>query len=314
MAFLRKRKKFPAIVVLSVLIVLCVLCYVFYYLYNSKLNEIMQKYEDEINQLNLDLYSIKRQAYLPKNDIPCGTVITKDLFEIVEMKLEIHQKNLLDESDMGKVNIIFLTSGIPVLKSSVVDEKHDNDLRENEFNMFLIKTNQKKGDFVDVRIIFPNGENYIVLSKKQIIDLNLEENTVWLWLDEYEIHNISSAIIDAYIHQGTKIYVTTYIVPELQEAAIPFYAPNEDVLNLIQNDPNIVDKAGDSLARIVRATLESNLKAITDENISKVTTGINEEITKNNEIIQSQHKLSQDNENSSDQSTDATNDETETFN
>ena len=75
-----------------------------------------------------------------------------------------------------------------------------------------------------------------MLSKKQIKDIIPEENTVRLWLDESEIHNISSAIIDAYIHPGTKIYVVTYIMPELQEAAIPFYAANEDVLDLMRRD------------------------------------------------------------------------------
>jgi hypothetical protein len=113
---------------------------------------------------------------------------------------------------------------------------------------------------------------------------------VRLWLDESEIHNISSAIIDAYIHPGTKIYVVTYIMPELQEAAIPFYAANEDVLDLMRRDPNIVAKASDALAREMRAALERNLNSVADDNISKVASGVNEEISKTREIIQSQEK------------------------
>lgn len=288
MAFFRRKRTFSVLIVILVLIIICVLSGGFYYLYKTRLDEIIEKYEKEIELLNFNLYSLKRQVYIPIKDIPFGTVISQDLFNVTEMKLDIPQKSLIDKSDMGKVNTVFLPAGMPVLKISVADEKLANDIREQEFSMFLIQTDQRKGDFIDVRIMFPNGENYIVLSKKQIKDLILEDNTIRLWLNESEIHNISSAIIDAYIHQGTKIYVTTYIMPELQEAAIPFYAPNEEVLNLMRRDPNIIEKVSDALAREIRAILERNLNSITEENLNKVTTGISDEISKNIEIIQSQ--------------------------
>jgi len=61
-----------------------------------------------------------------------------------------------------------------------------------------------------------------------------------------------------------------------------------DVLDLMRRDPNILEKASDALARELRASLEENLNSIAKENIGKVTTGVNEEISKNKEIIQSQ--------------------------
>lgn len=291
MAFFRRKKTFSVILVIFALIVFCALFIGFYYFYQANVDKIVKTYKEEIEQLNLSLYSLKRQVFVPKHDIPFGTVLTRDMFDVIDMKLDIPQTIFIDESDIGKINTVQLPSGIPVLKMSVADEKLANDLREQEFNMFLIQSNQKKGDFIDVRILFPNGENYIVLSKKQIKDIMMEDNTIRLWLNESEIHNISSAIIDAYIHSGTKIYVNTYIMPELQEAAIPFYAANEDVLNLMHKDPNILEKASDALAREVRATLERNLNSIAKENLSKVTSGVNEEISKNKEIIQSQETL-----------------------
>ncbi|NLX76504.1 MAG: hypothetical protein GXZ01_03910 [Clostridiaceae bacterium] len=271
-------------------VILGIVFYGLYCLYQAKSNEIVSSFEEEIELLRFDLNALKRRVFVPKEDIPAGTVLTLDLFEITEIRMDIPQSELFDESDIGNVNTVLLRSGIPVLKVSAASEKPGNDLREQEFNMFMIQSNQKKGDFVDVRILFPNGENYIVLSKKQIKDIIPEENTVRLWLDESEIHNISSAIIDAYIHPGTKIYVVTYIMPELQEAAIPFYAANEDVLDLMRRDPNIVAKASDALAREMRAALERNLNSVADDNISKVASGVNEEISKTREIIQSQEK------------------------
>lgn len=314
MAFLRRKRFFSVLTVILILIIFCSLIFGFYYFYQSKVHEMVKKYEDEIEELKFGLYSLTRRVYVPKQDIPLGTVLTQEMFNVIDMKLDIPQVKLLDETDIGKVNTVFLPSGMPVLKMSVADAKLPNDLREQEFNMFLIQTNQKKGDFVDVRILFPNGENYIVLSKKQIKDIMPEENTIRLWLNETEILNISSAIIDAYIHPGTKIYVATYIMPELQEAAIPFYAANEDVLNLMRNDPNIVEKASDALARELRAALEANLNSITEDNISKVTTGVNEEVSKNKEIIQSQELLPDETREDDAVNRNLTREETELFN
>ncbi len=290
MAFFRKKRVNIILIFILVPVILGIVFYGLYCLYQAKSNEIVSSFEEEIELLRFDLNALKRRVFVPKEDIPAGTVLTLDLFEITEIRMDIPQSELFDESDIGNVNTVLLRSGIPVLKVSAASEKPGNDLREQEFNMFMIQSNQKKGDFVDVRILFPNGENYIVLSKKQIKDIIPEENTVRLWLDESEIHNISSAIIDAYIHPGTKIYVVTYIMPELQEAAIPFYAANEDVLDLMRRDPNIVAKASDALAREMRAALERNLNSVADDNISKVASGVNEEISKTREIIQSQEK------------------------
>ena len=290
MAFFRKKRVNIILIFILVPVILGIVFYGLYCLYQAKSNEIVSSFEEEIELLRFDLNALKRRVFVPKEDIPAGTVLTLDLFEITEIRMDIPQSELFDESDIGNVNTVLLRSGIPVLKVSAASEKPGNDLREQEFNMFMIQSNQKKGDFVDVRILFPNGENYIVLSKKQIKDIIPEENTVRLWLDESEIHNISSAIIDAYIHPGTKIYVVTYIMPELQEAAIPFYAANEDVLDLMRRDPNIVAKASDALAREMRAALERNLNSVADDNISKVASGVNEEISNTREIIQSQEK------------------------
>lgn len=294
MAFFRRKKFSTVIRIMLVLVIFIGMASGFYYLYRTGINETAEMYEENLEKLKYDLYSLIRRVYVPKDDIPSGTILSADMFDIAEIIMDIPQINFLDENDMGKVNKVFLPAGIPVLKMSVAEEKLPDDLREHEFNMFHLKTNLKKGDFVDVRIFFPDGENFIVLSKKQIIDLIPEQNTIRLWLNESEIHCISSAIIDAYIHSGTKIYVTTYIMPELQKAAIPFYAANQAVLDLMQKDPNIVEKASDLLASEIRATTERNLNTVAEENLSRVTSGVNEEISKTKELIRRRENISEE--------------------
>lgn len=290
MAFFRRRKILSFFRIILVIFTYLAAISVFYCMYRTGIAKAEEKYEENLEQLQFDLYSLNRRVLVPINDIPVGTILAKDMFDVVETRLDIPQVNLLDETDMGKVCKISLPSGIPVLKMMVTDEILPDDLREHEFNMFQLQANLKKGDFIDVRIFFPTGENYIVLSKKQIRDIIPEKNLIRLWLNESEIHNISSAIIDAYIHPGTKIYITTYIIPELQEATIPFYAANEAVLDLMKNDPNIVEKASDALAREARAALERNLNLMANENVSRVSSGVSEELSKTTEAIRSREE------------------------
>lgn len=287
MAFLKKKSKIPAVLLRSLLflIILCVLCGCFYFVYQIKIKELTQRHNEQIDELRFQLYQLDRQALVPRQDIPFGTVLSEEQFEQVNLKLAIDQEMLLDHTDMGKVSLITLPKGIPVTKSSAVSEPLADDLRKAEFNMFLIQTDQVAGEFVDIRIVFPNAENYIVLGKKQIKAMNAADNIIWLWLDETEIHLISSAIIDAYLHPGTKIYATTYIQPETQSAAIPYYPPNPDVLDLMKNDPNILKKASDTLARQARAQLQSHLQALTMDDVTKVSAGVGEEISNAGEAL-----------------------------
>jgi len=180
----------------------------------------------------------------------------------------VEQKNIisdLEESlyitsqDFGKYSIRDLEPNIPIMCFSVAEEFLQSDIREQEFHFFQLPTYLDDSQYIDVRISFPNGEDYIVLTKKKVQKVNLETNTLWLWLSEKEILQISSATVDAYIQEGTTIYTTLYVEPSLQEAAIVTYPVNPSVLILIQNNPNIIEEAKGVLSIEARTALESRL-------------------------------------------------------
>lgn len=312
MAFIRKRGRLPLVLLLAVLfmVLIAAIAGSAYYIYQVKIADIQKENELKVQDLSYQLYLLNREAYIPKEEIKYGTILTPDLFEKVNIKLEAKQDLLMDETDMEKINTVTLPAGIVVFKSMISDSKIENDVREVEFNMFLIQSNQEKGDFVDVRITFPNGESYIVLSKKQLKGINLKENTVWLWLDETEILNISSAIIDAYVNPGSKLHVTTYVLPGMQEAAIPFYPPNTDVLDLIKKDPNILKKASDALAREARADLQNHLAMMNSTYLNDVSSGVEEEKEKNKKLIEDMLKNQNTAQEADNNESDITDDET----
>lgn len=170
-----------------------------------------------------------------------------------------------------------LTTGMLNISSETLT----NDLREQEYNMITLPTNLSVGDFIDIRLQLPSGGDYIVISKKQV--LNCNANTVWLNMYEEEIEIMSSAIIEYYIMTGSKLYATTYIEPGLQTAAVGTYVPNETVSALISSNPNIknyinTERYAESLKNIRNNNINAALNKYGESSMSNIEANIQEEI------------------------------------
>lgn len=124
-------------------------------------------------------------------------------------------------------------------KESNYKEKVANDERYQHFDYVKLFAGINIGDAVDVRISFPNGEDYIVLSQKEII--SIDEAGIVLIVNEEDIMKMSSAKIDMNKYEGANIYAVKYI-NYIQEPAQSFYLLNEYVLSLCEWNPNLVNK------------------------------------------------------------------------
>ena len=125
------------------------------------------------------------------------------------------------------------------------------DLREQEYNMITLPTQLATGDFIDIRIQLPNGGDYIVISKKKVLKCN--SSTIWLEMKEDEILTMSNAIIEYYVMAGSKLYAVEYTEPGSQEASIPTYCPNSEVVALINGNKNITSQITDGEGRFSEA-------------------------------------------------------------
>ena len=92
------------------------------------------------------------------------------------------------------------------------------DQRFQEFNSILLPSDLNSGDYVDIRITMPSGENYIVVSGKEVKDIgkSTDSNTMYLQLTEEEILRTTAAILESYMGDGFKIYATKYVDPSAQ--------------------------------------------------------------------------------------------------
>ena len=169
----------------------------------------IHKKEDEKGNMVLDeFYTKVSNNTLYKIDLKAGTILTEEM--------------LVEAEDLTT-----------------------KDVREQEYNVIILPTYLEKNDYIDIRMRLPSGEDYIVVSKKKVIDTN--ETTIWMNMREEEILTLSNAIVEAYVILGAELYATTYIEPGIQEIATVTYVPSMSVIQLIENNPNIVQKAKDEL-------------------------------------------------------------------
>ena len=213
----RKRKVF----VVSLLIIIIALCVSSNYIWNIEIQI------EDINTGNCYIYIINsgkaERKYIDLNDVA-----------------------ILAKVDMNKNTII--TKDMIVQSNAVVTD----DVRVEEYNMISLPADLATDDYIDIRIMFPNGENFIVVSKRQVDipkndDGTYISDTIRVQLNEEEILAMSSAIVEAYGVNGTKIYANKYAEPGIQSPALPTYTPNSAVTALIEADANILDKASEGL-------------------------------------------------------------------
>ena len=264
-----------------------------------------------LNEAKEALESKQRTVLVATADLKSGEEVTMDSFktEVVQTTMDTTQIISMDDfefkddktgdtiekySEDGTQlqKTLVMKVGVPansiVTKDMVaeVDGQTTDDQRIQEYNMIILPSELRNGDYVDIRVRFPKGQDYIVVAKKKIEQCTAD--TIWIKLTEEEILSLGNAIVESYTAEGTKLYATTYTEPGLQNAATPTYAVSEDVLKLINTDPNIRETARTALwsryneqkqneQRV--GQIDAALSAYEDGRASSVESGIEEEIT-----------------------------------
>lgn len=233
------------------------------YHYDGEMATQQVSFESQISELNSEINSVKKTALVPTEDIKWGAEIKEDMVEEKSIYSDLGEDSYMTADQIGSIAKIDLPAGMPIYADSVAEETHDG-TREIEVNYVNLNTNLVDNDVVDIRVKFPNGEDYVVCSKQVLRNLNLASANLFLWVTEDEILCLNSAVVDANINGG-KLYVTHYVEPALQTESVANYQPNIDVLNLIAQDPNIVDVSKRNLSATVRSEMEERLSAFFEE-------------------------------------------------
>lgn len=265
-----KRKTKRILITTSVSLLCLVLGYIIaYYLYGIRLvGEVRKELEGELNLYKLDF---NQSCYLLTRDVREGDEVKREDFTVQLIPEDLYNEGLIidiEEVEGAKYSRDFLKKTIAYQDMFYQLKDIQGDLRRYELGAITLSERAEINDYVDVRINFPSGLDYVVLSKKRIEDLSFEgeekieaESKVLctFFLTSEEILRLSSALVDAYLTEGAFLYTTTYVAPTNQEGAKITYPSNEAVQELMAADPNVIQKAIVELESSKRKLLNRSL-------------------------------------------------------
>ncbi len=236
-------------------------CVVLFLLYQIK----------SLNEAKEALEALQKQVYVAADDLESGQelsfyddfkteivqttmdtslIISQDDFEFKDEETDAVIEKYNEDGVQIYKNLVMkvnVPAGSIVTRDMVVESGNEttDTQRIQEYNMIVLPSQLKNGDYVDIRLSLPTGQDYIVLAKKKV--LGTTQTGLWLKLDETEILMMNNAIVESYIIPGSKLYATQYPEAGVQEAAVPTYNVSGAVLDLINSDPNISETARQEL-------------------------------------------------------------------
>ena len=251
-------------------------------------------------------------VYTVNKDIEEGEVLTIEDLQSASMQLSATSAAAIDTSNYINPSIFYaqdeetgedveltytakvkISAGSVVTLSMLKESGIANDERLMEYNMIVLPSQLKNGDYIDIRLRLADGTEDIVLAKKKIEQCTT--NSIWMKMKEIEILTMNSAIVDAYLVEGSQLRATVYTNPLMQEAAVANYPVNNDVLIKITYNPNILaeaingllqkwmktsnEQAGASDYTVRRRTIDSYVTATNSEQASTVDSGYSQEAT-----------------------------------
>lgn len=185
------------------------------------------------------------KIYVAKDEIPQGKVIEQgDYYE--KTVPSSYASNGESGELLGKVARININKNQQILNNMVTENENfvTDDLRKQDYSSILLNTNLEVGQYVDIRLKKKDGTDYVVASKKQIIDLN--GKTIVLLIKEKERRLLNNAIVYASV-TGSQLYTTIYIDPENQPAAKITYELDSNIDLEIEKNASILETAESNL-------------------------------------------------------------------
>ena len=278
---MRRKKKNSVKILLVILFIALAGFGGYFYMQNSKNAEALAQKVEELN-------ANSQTVYVAKTDIAKGEKITADNVEMQPIYTGLDAYFYITTEELGSTAIVDIDAGVPVMYSMVTTEEIANDTRDYEIASVNLVTTQDANDVIDIRITFPDGSDYIVLSQKTIKSVDLENCVFSTNLNEEEILRFTCAMVDAYTTTGARLYTTRYVESNIQEQATPTYPVSETTKQLIAEDPNVVTVASETLNTSARLSLESRLGMLTTEQLDAVNEGFGLTDTAKSSVLQNQ--------------------------
>lgn len=236
----------------------------------------------------------QKQVYVLSQDVKSGDKVDSANLKTITVDNAAVPSNAITPGSLTEYTVakIDLKKGTTITAGMITESSEETtaDLRMQEYNMIKLSTQLATNDYIDIRLRMPSGLDYIVVSKKSVeipvIGGEESSNTIWVKLSEAETLAMSNAIVEAYTMNGAILYTTTYTEPGMQDAATPTYVPSANVQNLMNQNPNILQEAKNTLFTRYNSTssirtnnINGELSQYQEEAQGNISNGVSSEVT-----------------------------------
>lgn len=222
------------------------------------------KLESTLNALgpSVTCYTLSESFWNNNNKDIAGRTITDDSLQAISVPSSLVGTAYVTNKEdiVGKYYKVNIEPGTPITSDLVMAEIMDNTLRDIDISVSTWVVGMRVGDYVDIRLTLPYGEDYIVLTHKRIQSIG--DKTVKMYLTEDEWNTYQSAMVDYYLYsqKGARIYFSKYVAPGLQTEATAFYAISDRIKEVIRTNPNIVALAQMEAQSALRPVIDGYLE------------------------------------------------------
>lgn len=253
------------VILIIILILSWVITGVFFFMYKNNMDSQLAAKDADIESLNTSLNDIGElvPAYVVMSDVPSGKEIEESDLEQIDVPLSM-STNLVQDSEeiIGKHFKLGMTAGTVITEDCVYEEVITSDMRYYDLVVDVVPIGLKEGSFVDIRIKFGTGADFIGIAHRRVAQVN--GNVLKLILTEEDIHMFSDMLVDNLVYNstftsptdlnsdgklndridaiGSYIYAVEYVIGGVQDKASEYYAPSVLVQGIMSGDPNIMDR------------------------------------------------------------------------
>jgi hypothetical protein len=202
---------------------------------------IIAQRDKQISELQEELEAIGTlvTVYQLNMDVKSGTKMQDFQFSTIDVPEFAVPANVVTSLEDIKnfYYKISLSTNTIVTSDMVMQQRLTDDERTLDVVLDEIPIGIEVGDYVDIRIAFPLGQDFIAMTHKEVVEIN--GSTIKLIVSQQDFYSYQSMQTDSALYASTKAYGSTYVEGGVQAAAKQYYPVNLDVLKTMLLDPNI---------------------------------------------------------------------------
>jgi hypothetical protein len=281
-----------ALKIISISLVLLALAGVgvYYYMQNKELNKSYESATQQVTQLQakLDAVGTFVDVFTVKAAVRMGQEIKDEDLVLQTIPTSSVPGNVISNKNaiIGKYWRIGFEPGITLTSDLINIEKYIGSVYDRDVFLDSLPVGTQVGDYLDVRIVLPGGEEFVVFPHKRVnarfdnaIKLRFDESDLWI----YTSMNRDKALYKA---AGLQLYATKYTDPGSHDKTVAYYPVRKEVLDIMNISGNLTDEQKSRMwNESLRASIDAKLKFYSDplnSDASKIAGGVSAEDSRYN--------------------------------